>query len=610
MTAEAKLLRQALRAARWPTLPPVQAWVEEHVRFAGAVEASTRYHIGKSPFAIPVFEWWADRTCEEILLLWPTQAGKSALLSALLCYAVGNDPGPAMWVVPGEAFAKAFSRARLKPCLKATFPDLISDSVRDADWTEQTGATVGDTHIWPAWATSEARCRSWPRRYVFGDECSIWMLSRQFMLERTKQFLRNRKAIWVTTPTYEDEDTWLDFEHVYQQWRWTVECPACRVLQPMQFCDLDFSAGRREDGSWDFARVEAETRWKCPKCQAMIDERQRIGMVLAGRALCVTPERDGRRRALRVTALDVPALSWGATARAFVEARDNLEHLRTIVNGWLVEPWREQQRGVRGAGVLARVLKDMQPGVPPAGTRFLLAGVDVQHGHVYCTIRAWLKDWRSVLLWAGRVEGQSGSTEHALEDLIKERIDKTYSDAEGRPHRVIATAIDRGDGNTADEVQRVVRRHPGLGLRMIHGMRNAQKAYYQTSAERLPDGTPKPGSLPLWRVNSAWYRDVVHRAYLATMSEPHAWLAAPDTPREYAQHMESWETVVRKTRTGGVIRRTIQRHAADHFLDCEIYCAAIYDIWREVLEHYEEPTPGVRSAGPRYGVVGRAFRGR
>lgn len=615
MTAILEPLDVAAKAVLPPQRPPVASWAEERMRFTD-VDAAPRYVLEKSPYCKPIFEWWMQHGVEEIFLIWPTQSGKTALLSTLISYVAENDPGPLLFAQSDEDPTKGFVKDRLAPTIEKTFPDL------KVKWNLDTGSWVGGMHVWVAWGSSEPRLRSWPRRYIFGDETSIWRESRHLAWERTKQFPFNRKGIWATTPTYENENSWHTATCVFQLHRWWVPCPHCHEFQVLEFKNLKFDHCKTAEG-WDLDKVARETFYPCEHCGAVLTDKDRNRMIQAGEARTEFPERSSRQKSLRVTCMDIPATSWGETARKWLLSQDDPEDLRNFINSWLTEPWVDKRQGVKAQAILGRKM-DINAGICPKNTVLLGAGVDVQRGHVYCTVRAKMDDGRSVLVWCGHFDGrpegktknlgeeeQILSTARALDRLWDEVLSKPFT-WEGSEEKLSVrfAAVDSGDGRTQKAVYAFARKHRGTVF-AVKGSDEKGARYTTSAIDKDSRGHALPGSLMLHKINSGHYRDVVIDAFQQSMGESGAWLVSRGTPDEYGTAFEAWKTVeVEQRDKRGMLKKKTrewrQVGAADHYVDCEIYFEGIADNVRGL---------GLRRAGAvaqakKYGIVGQSFGGQ
>ncbi len=604
----------------WRLPPDPLEWASKRLRFNAGVESAPSYILDKSPYHQPILSWWTDRHVEEILLHGAAQIGKSVLMNLLVAYIIENDPGPLMFVEPDEDLTKEFIKRRLRPALKATFPDRISDSQRDSEWTEK-GGIVGGTLIVPTWASSEKKLRSWPIRYVFGDELSAWKFNRQAVWDRTAQFPANRKALWATTPTLEDEQSWNLRTNVFQRWSWAVPCPHCRQFIVLDFKNVKWDGCKRADGSYDLERVEKETVYACQECGGIIEQTQRPEMLRNGKAICETPERPHRQVALRVTALDVPARPWGVTARTFLQCKNNPADLQIFVNQQLCEPWVEKREGLKVQELKARQM-DIAAGVCPENTRVLLASADVQRGHLYLVVRARLDDGRSILVHCehidGRTEKISGNDEPRVKSALKDALKSMWETIMCRAWKWAEHAecllptllvLDAGDGVVKDLVYAFAAQHRGRVVPIKGEGDDMKKLMAWSDIDKFP-------GLKLGIVNTSHYRDVVLESYRQSLDDAGAWLLNNEAPDEYYEQMLSWQTVEIDVKDRqGRYKRTKREwrpiHGRqDHYLDAEIYWAAVEDnktgLRRMTVDAEAGQSVTVESRPKvKYGIIGR-----
>lgn len=589
MIANPSLLESGAAAIRPTKKPPLREWAEERMRFSD-IDKTTRYVVDISPYAQTIFDWWQDRTVEEIFLIWPAQSGKTAVLSCIMSYCAANDPNSMMFVQAEEEPTKAFVKHRLRPTIERTLPELRTN------WHEEDGNHIGNMFVWVAWGSSDARMRSWPIRYVLGDETSIWTRSRLLAWERTKQYIHNRKALWCTTPTGEYEASWVDATTRFQLHRWAVPCPHCGAFQVLEFKNLKFDHCRIGDGKWNLDQVEAETYYPCEACEKPIREKDRNRMLQAGVAKNVLPEVSGKTKSLRITCLDVPALSFGLSARTFLNAQGDPENLRAFVTSWLAEPFKDMRAGLKSRAVMSRTM-DLQAGVCPADTVALGCGVDTQRGHLWVVVRAWLADGRSTLVWCGHIDGRDegakdkkknlteeeieNSTEVALQRLFDQVLDRSWDWEDNQLKlKIRFCAIDNGDGVTKDLVDRFAYDHYGL-IYPVKG--DARVATVQASPlSRDTKGGALPGSLFFYRVHTELYRQKIIDAYRQSFTHAGAWMINRDIPDVYGEHIEVWQQVtVEKRDPKGRVKtkknewRKTYDGAPDHLLDAEIYAESI-----------------------------------
>jgi len=70
-----------------------------------------------TPYAVQVMDAFCDVDVEEIVLCFGAQLGKTEIIFNMMGYAIDQDPGPAMLVLPTEDIAEYISRNRLQPMI-------------------------------------------------------------------------------------------------------------------------------------------------------------------------------------------------------------------------------------------------------------------------------------------------------------------------------------------------------------------------------------------------------------------------------------------------------------------------------------------------------------
>jgi phage terminase large subunit GpA-like protein len=191
-----------------PTLPdPFELFCDLPVG-----EGGDRFDLGQAPWVKAAWEWWRDPAVEWIYLIQGSQTSKTTTMMGLLLYAARFDPDPAMWISALEEEADKFVVQRLKPFIEMA--DSAARSDRKVDWRKTDIRLYGDMLVHISWATSGRKLRSWPCRYIFGDEVGVWPESLRdigdpldYVKKRTRRY-RDRKGIFATAPSSEHHPAW------------------------------------------------------------------------------------------------------------------------------------------------------------------------------------------------------------------------------------------------------------------------------------------------------------------------------------------------------------------------------------------------------------------
>ena len=79
-----------------------------------------RWRTVRTPYLKGIMDAFNDSLVEEITVMASTQIGKTEGMYNMLGYAIDQDPGPALLVMPREADARSVSYNRIKPMLEAS----------------------------------------------------------------------------------------------------------------------------------------------------------------------------------------------------------------------------------------------------------------------------------------------------------------------------------------------------------------------------------------------------------------------------------------------------------------------------------------------------------
>jgi phage terminase large subunit GpA-like protein len=350
--------------------------------------------------------------------------------------------------------------------------------------------------------------------------------------------------------------------------------------------------------------------------------------LLPGYRVVGEPTVKGRHWGYRLSALYSPWVTFGAIAKGWCE--HDGEPPREWFNGVLAEAWSprgdridseqvvrlclsvdrrapEAERRTRGLG--AYLLGEIPP-----GALVLTGGIDLQRDRAYATVRAWGEHCReSWLVWFGVVKAPHGD-ENATAEALHRLVSRVHGVTPATRVGVSRWAIDSGDGVRTAEVYRFARQYPGRVFACkgrTGATMNLPSA--KTLLDKYPDGTTIPGGLVLLTVNSwTWKstilgklkqpapgatREAAVRAELEAAAGDEVggrwWWPDPDTDAsgaairgelvEYLEQLTSEHLVIENARA--VERGARPTYAwklrpgrkANHFLDAEVYAAAIAD---------------------------------
>ena len=304
---------------------------------------------------------WADRSVRDIVLCWGSQAKKTGLLMAGVCWSVIHDPAGIFWVMPTAPLARSFSRTRLQPMLRRTMPDLVPSGSRRHDFSSME-MTVGAAGLKLVGSNSPGPLSSTPSRRVILDEVDKFdeggrgEADAVNLSEQRCKNAANPQRWKTSTPTLVSGLIWQELLKGDQR-RCYLPCPHCgkfvllawsrqytvfKLTGDEAFAKWDAEA-KKPDGTWDDQRVEQSARFECPHCGGHIRDGHKKAM-LAGHQWRATATAPPHFRSYHLPSLyaSTPETGCGRLAVKFLQAKQSLRGLQGFINGDLAEPYQSQ----------------------------------------------------------------------------------------------------------------------------------------------------------------------------------------------------------------------------------------------------------------------------
>jgi phage terminase large subunit GpA-like protein len=565
-------LRAPFRLAATPPTDMVPSvWADTHRILSQQSAEPGPWRTDRTPYLREPMDSIGDPDVERICFMASTQVGKTEWLLNCIGYAIDQDPGPTMLVMPRDEDRDYMGSMRVQPMLNDS-PALAAHLTPWAWDVNRRYISFDRMTLYYASAQSPAGLASRPIRYLFCDEVDKYP---QFAgkeagpldlaRERTRTFF-NRKQCVSSTPTTKEGTIYREWQKSDQRRYW-VPCPHCRAFQVLNFACIVLPEGQR-----DARRIREDklATYHCGECGAQIEDRNRPAMLAAGVWVpdggAVAPDgtitgvrMDSRYRGYHINCLYSPWLTWSDIAGEWVAAQGDTESLYHFVTSWLGEPWEERVAQIEPEH-LSSLARDYPANTVPEDALVLTAGVDVQADQLYYTIRAWGEHGASWLVRGGRV--------YTWASLVDDVVKATFS---GR--QVQVACID--SGYRTDEVYDLCRDFPDV-LRPVKGEDHGI-LFRGSKIERHPrSGSVLPASMLLWLLNVDLLKDK-----LARQIGSGVWLVHKETTEEYLRHVASEHKVVvrqGKAKAAASVWRKRPGYRANHWLDCEVYALAAVEM--------------------------------
>ncbi len=402
MVTSAAILQAAVHRAVTPRRPqsPWQ-WAEKYVKLGiRTTNSPGRY---RSDWVAYVRGWhdaFIDPAIREVAICANAQGAKTETLMNCVRYAVAEDPGPMLWVMPAETLARSFSETRLQPSLKDC-PPCAAQIQNTRDKFKILEMHLCDMTINLAGANSPAQLASRPVRYLFLDEVDKFPGVTQkeagavdLAKLRTTTFW-NRKTVITSTPTVEGGPIWQAWLEGDQR-RYFCPCPNCGEKQHLRFDQLKWPS-KKEGRGWDLKLVEDCAGYECEHCGTIIDQAEKGTMIREGEWCATNLGAPRDKASYHINALYSPWRSWGSVAREFLESKGHTSKLQNFANSILAEPWKDAAEEITSKSLLEKrgeyKLKDR-----PEGVLITTIAADVGRDYFAVTVRGWGEGGESWLL--------------------------------------------------------------------------------------------------------------------------------------------------------------------------------------------------------------------
>lgn len=569
---------------------PAQKWCDEHGVTTGltsAIQGRWRTH----PYQAEVFKAWDDPEVEEVVLVWGTQLGKSAIWQQLCAYVADVDPGPMLIVASNQDSAREVSQTRVYPQLQSC-RRTRHFLPRERDQHDFL-VNLRDMLIFFAWSGSPTRLGEKSIRYVimteldkFSRESSMEADPEALAGERTKGFPNNHKIYKESTPTVEGSSRiWANYLASDQR-QFHVPCPRCEEWLVFTMGTAESVGGLKwehlEDGSSNKDMARRTAWYVCPHCGGRIEDADRPGMIHRGRwvkkgqrltkagTLEGTAENAGRRAGFQLSSFYSLGLSFGQIAEAFVDAkRKGVRALQNFVNSWLAEPWKATVGSPEWAEVRKRLtLPGHQRRRVPGEAVFLTAGADKQENRLYFAIYAWGPHVTGWLVDFGECR--------EIEELQRLVVDVAWPHPGGELMKVSVLGIDaRFQGS------RVYDWCLQAGARVIPVMGQAKWRAPWTFTKWNPDPDRGGETLTLCNINVSDYKDEIYHSLTNRIAGEAGALNLPEqTTEDFMRQLCGEAKQLTHDKWGREVLDWVvtDRTVGNHYLDatCYAYCLADY----------------------------------
>jgi len=563
-------------------------WVEKNVELPSG-EITGKVRLDTTPYAREILERFTDKKTRDVVMMFPTQSGKTSILILGMLYRIARDPRDTLWVMGNTEQVRAFNKERMMPFVHLCKPvmDLVPKTARgliDRHWWGFQNQHYASMTLNFVGAGSGTNLKSRPRAVAIMDEVDSYDEELgydsgviQLVEERQKTF-SFPLSIKASSPTLEGRMIAAEYEKTDKRQFW-LPCPRCGEMILLKFkikseihgdCGLRWwhenESEAKTDGAWDFQKVRANAFYKCQCCGGMIHNFERKGMLQLGEWRPQNPQAPRGRHGYHINSLYSvlgPETSLAGIAAKFLLAKGFRSDLKTFINDWLAEPW-DESKAYDFQEVKLEAFTSRE--IPEDSTTPLMA-VDVQEGHFWVLVRRFQRPspehphGQSWLLYGDRVD--------TVEEIVE--LQKEY--------KVAGENVTLDMAHRPNQVARIIIEH---GWRGVWG--SATKKFRWVIDGRVVD---RPYSVPQFRdpmLGTSWENRTFKRACYVLFSkdaaldmvsslryaQPAIWHCTVNVNPKYASHLNSRVKRQQKNkRTGKVEFVWHELHQQNHLADTE-----------------------------------------
>lgn len=558
-----------LRILKLPENLTVSQWAEKYRILDSSSNFGGRWSNDITPYLVGVMDAFNDPNITDINFVKPTQVGGTEAMLNAMGWIITQSPAPTMVVYDTDDLAKDTSNDRLKPSLTLT-PE-IKDRFYENE-SKELNLKFRGMRIYLRGSKTPGKLASKAIRYLFFDEidkmagasrkeASPYNLAK----ERTRTYPYTKKIFTTSTPTLRTNYVWSIHEAADEQREYFMPCPHCGKWIQFKWSQIRFPSEDENGQKPDPETRAAAAVYVCQECSCLITDRDKIGMLRSGEWRAVKKRESGpnRRVSFHLNALYSRFLTWHDIVKEFLESKDSPDELQNFVNSWLAEPWEDTKLKTNADIVMERQT-DTDENIVPAWAGLLTGGIDVQENSLYWTIRAWGDTMTSQNIAHGQA---LGFTE------VERIMNAEYKNAAGDRFIVALALVDSGD--QTDDVYDFCAYNAEWAL----PCKGTESTYSHFRLSKINKADSKANGMNLVLVDGGKYKDMIS-SRMRKENGNGSWMVYKSCDREYAEQVTAEHKVVEKNKSGRVVQVWKQKvsHAANHYLDAEVYCMAAADI--------------------------------
>ena len=309
---------------------PLDEWVSKYRVLGVTNPRPGKWSFDITPYLIEPHKDFSNKDVTTIVLKLASQMGKTEMFNNVTAYTIAEDPCPMLMIFSKGELAEYFSKVRFSNMVDA-MPFLKEQLITKREKNKSTGEKllkmfVGGFLIFAS-SNSPSNVASWPARRAIGDEVDRFMRdvkgegSAIDLVQKRLSNFDDTKLLLGSTPTTVDKSKIEEMYGKSSSGMFHVPCPSCSNFILFKFENIK----TKEDIAYH----------RCPSCNDLIPERERVSMIQKGKWIHKNPhikDIKGYEISAMYSAFGTKNMSWVELKKEYDESLKDENKRKVFVN--------------------------------------------------------------------------------------------------------------------------------------------------------------------------------------------------------------------------------------------------------------------------------------
>ena len=434
--------------------------VANRIQLQSGANVLDKLDLELTPYLIDPVSLIGDARVEWLIIIAPTQSGKTVFLQIVVADSIDQDPGTMIYVLPDQNNGRKALKEKVIGMIKRT-PSLMAHCEHEKK-LNLTSIELDNMTIYPGWSNSPGTVSSTPAKRVIADEVRLFNLEIKGEANALKQ-MNDRLTTYLKFGQgqgYAVSSAGTEGDLLHRQTKikgtvnlfWHIKCKnkdCGRYFLPDFFTHLNFKRTCTCDScGYEFSDADFKKEYNRLACYAPKDwtkdepryEKSNIEDYLA------------KRMCFHYCSLSSPFRDFKTILSEYLETKDKIFDYKNFVMCWLARFWKVDLSKTSTEMFEEKKVKGLKRGTVPENTMFLTAGVDSQGYGFNVEVAAWFYGGESVIIDEFVISCSSKTSNvDQVEELFKTYLEeKVYLTENKAPWELAMWSIDTGGDRTRE----------------------------------------------------------------------------------------------------------------------------------------------------------------